>query len=584
MPARTLAVSDALQQSPGLTVVRNGGTGQTTTIGLRGAEAGQTLVLIDGVRLNDPSTVDGEALLGDLMVNNIARIEILRGPQSTLYGSDAIGGVVDILTKRGGTMPVAATASAEAGSFDTYRLNAAANGTMDKIAYGAALNYLHSNGISAADSRNGNPETDGTSNLGATLNTRIPLDPQFSIDLRGYFIGARTDFDDNYAPPSYAIADSPVYERNRLAAFYAGANLALFGGRFRNRLAAIGSDSTRKTFDSPFYLPLTEDYAYRGQALRFEYQGIFDIDAGDQLTFGAESERTTLASTIAGAADAAGHRRITGVYLQGQTTLFSELTLTAGIRHDSDAEFGGRNSLKLAAAWSPNGGATVVRANYGDGFKAPTLYELFSVYANPVAKLMPEIAHGWEAGIDQSFWGGRIRANATYFERRTSNLIDFFSCYGVNSPACALRANQGGYYYNVGRTRARGLELSAEAQLSSTIGVAADFTDMHASDEITHSDLARRPHLTANGRLQWTPLEGWSFGAAAVYVGRRFDGAKNATPLAGHFTADVYASHRLNEHLELFGRIENLFDAHYEPVAGYGAPGRAAYVGIRASG
>ena len=580
---QTLTVSDALEETPGLAVVRYGGPGQTTTIGLRGAAAGQTLVVVDGVRINDPSTVDGQALLGDLLVNNIDRIEVLRGPQSTLYGSDAIGGVVNILTKRGGAVPFAVTGSAEGGSFDTYRLNAAAHGTLDDFEYGAAVNYLHSNGISAADARHGNTETDGSGNLGATANLRYNISPQLSADLRGYYTDARTGFDDAYPPPNYQVADSPVYARNRLFAGYAGLNLTLFDGHFRSRLAYLGSRSDRTVFDSPYYLPLHEDYFYRGEAQRFEYQGIVDLDADNQVTFGAETERTSLTSATAGFPGAKGHNRITGYYLQGQTTLFSELTLTGGVRYDDDQEFGGHTSLKIAGAWSPNDGQTVLRANYGDGFKAPTLYELFSEYSNPVAALAPETAHGWETGIDQSLFDGRLRASLTYFERRTADQIDFFSCWGVVSPACALRSLVGGYYYNVGRARTRGVELRATADVSETLSLIATYTNLHAIDETAHTDLARRPHIMANVRLQWTPLDDWSFGAAVLYVGRRFDGAGGSSPLASHTTADLYASHGLNDRIELFGRIENLFDAQYEPVAGYGAPGRAVYAGVRAS-
>ena len=356
---QSLIVSDALAQTPGMTVIRYGGAGQPTTIGLRGAEAGQTLTLIDGVRINDPSTVDGQALLGDLLVNNISRIEVLRGPQSTLYGSDAIGGVVNILTKRGGPKPFAFTGSAEGGSFDTYRLNASAHGTIDAFDYGGAVNYFHSNGISAADSRNGNPETDGYGNLGVTANTRYHLSPQLSVDLRGTYTRARADFDDNYLPPTYRLSDSPVYQRNTLLFVYAGANLSLFNGRMRNRVAYTGSHSARTTFDSPFYLPLHEDYSYRGTAQRFEYQGIVDLSTTDQLTFGAETQRNSLRSATAGLAGATGHKRTTGYYLQGQTTLLSQLTLTGGVRYDDDQEFGSHTSVKIAAAWSPNDGRTV---------------------------------------------------------------------------------------------------------------------------------------------------------------------------------------------------------------------------------
>ncbi len=580
---QTLIVSNALGRTPGLTVVRNGGPGQVTTVGLRGAGAGQTLMLVDGVRLNDPSTTDGEALLGDLFVNDIDRIEVLRGPQSTLYGSDAIGGVVDIVTKRGGTTPLALTASAEGGSFDTYRLNAAANGSLADFDYGAAVNYFHSNGISAADSRNGNSEKDGTGNLGLAANTRYRFNSQISLDLRGFYSNARTEFDDNYLPPSYRLADSPVYSRDVLFSGYAGLNVALFDGRWRNRVAYIGMLSRRTTYDSPYYLPLQQDYFYRGATERFEYQGIVDLSQDEQITYGAETERRNLTSTIAGYPDAAGHTRTTGYYAQMQSTLFSQLTLTGGVRYDDDQEFGGHTSLKFAGAWTPNNGATVLRANYGDGFKAPTLYELFSVYSNPLTALKPESAHGWEAGIDQSIFGDAVRASLTYFERRTSNQIDFFSCYFVTSAACALRSTVGGYYYNIGRSRAEGIEAEVHARIGQTLSLSLNLTDMHAIDLASSTDLARRPHLLAHAYADWTPLKDWSFGLGLDYTGKRFDSAGGYSPLPDYTLVDLYVSRRIGEHLELYGRIDNLFDHRYEPVAGYGAMGRALYAGIRAT-
>jgi len=165
---QTISLTDALQLTPTAIVVRNGGLGQNATVSLRGAEPGQSLVLIDGVRINDPSTTDDQALLGDVLANNIDRVEILRGPQSTLYGSQAIGGVVNIITRTGGGTPFSARASAEGGSFDTYRLNAGVNGTYEMVDYGGAANYLSTGSISAADKANGNSETDGYRNAGAT--------------------------------------------------------------------------------------------------------------------------------------------------------------------------------------------------------------------------------------------------------------------------------------------------------------------------------------------------------------------------------------------------------------------------------
>ncbi|HEY1960886.1 MAG TPA: TonB-dependent receptor plug domain-containing protein, partial [Rhizomicrobium sp.] len=296
-----LTVTDALQQTPGITVVHPGGLGQSaTTVSIRGAEVGQTLVLIDGVRLNDPGTVDNEPVMGDLLVNDIDRIEVVRGPQSTLYGSDAIGGVVNIFSRRGGETPIALRASAEAGSFDTYHFNAAANGTVSDVEYGAAANFLHSNGTSAADSHNGNPETDGYTNAGLTENVRVHLGDGASIDLRSYYTNARVDFDDNFAfvpPDTFRVADSAAYARDSLLGTYLGFNFGLLGGAFSNRIAAIGSDAKRAYYDSAFDT-VHKNSSDDGGTRRLEYQGTLQLMQEDQLTFGAEYQRVAFTGKV----------------------------------------------------------------------------------------------------------------------------------------------------------------------------------------------------------------------------------------------------------------------------------------------
>ncbi|MBI3676625.1 MAG: TonB-dependent receptor [Proteobacteria bacterium] len=583
---QTVTVSDALEQTPGLTVVRNGGLGQTTAIGIRGALAGQSLVLIDGVRINDPSGPDGPAVLGDVLVNNISRIEILRGPQSTLYGSDAIGGVVDIITQRGGENAFALQTSAEAGSFDTWHVNAAAHGSLDDFDYGVATNVFHSNGISAADSRNGNRETDGYGNVGLAANTRWSISDTVSLDLRSYYTRSHSDYDDNFLfVPPFTVADSHAYNTNMLLTGYAGLNFDLFGGVFHNRIAAIGTSSDRSFFDSIFDA-IHKNFEDKGTAQRLEYQGIVELSPDNEITFGAETQRTSFTddsfSSFFPATHDKGHTRIDGYYAQWQTTLFDQLTLTGGVRYDNDQSFGSHTSLKLAAAWQVRSGTTL-RANYGDGFKAPTLFELFSEFSNPLTALRPEIAHGWEAGADQSLLDGRVLASLTYFERRTTDQIDFFSCFGVVSPACALRASVGGYYYNVGRARSRGFEFEVNARLSDALSLTGSYTNMTAKNLESGFDLARRPHILASANAIWKSPDAWSLGAGMTYVGARFDDSFGSTRLPSHTVFNVYGTYALNGQLELFGRIENAFDTRYEPVLGYGAPGRAVFAGIRAA-
>ncbi len=581
---QVVTLSNALSRLPGTTVVRDGGLGQVTTLSLRGAEAGQTLMLIDGVRINDPSTVDGEALLGDLLVNNISRVEVLRGPQSALYGSAAIGGVVDIFTRRGGPAPLRYTLSAQTGSFATYQLAANGYGHVGAFDYGAGIQYLQTNGISAADARYGNKEPDGTHNLSATINTRYHLTPNLSLDLRGYAISARTQFDDNYAPVTFRVADSPVYNRDTLLVGYAGLNWALWQGHLKNRFAVTETASRRTTFDSPFYLPLHEDYAYRGRIERFSYQGTAKLTDASQLVFGAVDERTTLVSEIAGFADASGQQSTQGYYVEGLSQVMRGLTLSAGVRLENNTLYGTHTSYKATAAYTPNGGQTVLHANYATGFKAPSLYEQFSVYSNPLGPLSPEDAHGWEAGIDQNLFAHRILASLTWFDRTTHNLIDFFSCYGVTSQSCSLRSNAGGYYYNIGRAEASGVEAGVKGRISSAVNVRINYTYLNAIDLLTHTELARRPHNEANLILSWRPTDLWYLAGSVHMVGPRFDSANDVHHLGGYATADLFIARRISAHLKLYGRITNVLDHHYEPAYGYGAPGRAFYAGIRWNG
>ena len=267
--------------------------------------------------------------------------------------------------------------------------------------------------------------------------------------------------------------------------------------------------------------------------------------------------------------------------MQNMLTLFERLTLTAGLRHDDDAEFGGHNSLKLAAAWSLGRG-TVLRANYGDGFKSPTLYEQFSEFSNPLHPLAPEVAHGWEAGIDQRLFDGLVLAQATYFDRRTNDQIDFFTpdCFSSPPPeVCKTRPF--GYYDNIARTRADGVEVEATARLADTVSINAAFTEMTATDLATGLDLARRPHITASGTVTWTPDPDWSVGGTVIYVGHRFDSAGEVNPCPRTPWSMSTARTGCGTYSLLYVRIENAFDARYEPVFGYGAPGRAVYGGVR---
>lgn len=578
---QNLTLSDALTTVPGISINRTGGIGQTTSLYVRGAESGQTVTLIDGVRLNDPSDSAGSAAYGDLLLNNVSRIEVLRGSQSALYGSNAMGGVISIITRRGGGTGL--TASAEAGSFDTWRLNVAANGTTGPVEFGVAVNDFATKGISAYDTGH---ESDGTQNLSATINTRTHLNDAVSVDMTGYYVHAHTAYDDGSDPVTFANTDSAVYNTHSLYAGYAGVNAELFGGHLKNRLALIATSSKRGFYDSAWDTVHLK-YGYDGNASRIEYQGTATLSEQTELTFGAESELTSfsndshysyMATTIVG-----GHKRITSGYGQLQHTLFDQLTLTGGVRVDADDDFGHHVSSKLAAAWQIPGADTTVRASFADGFKAPTLYQLYSASSNPIDTLQPETSKSWEAGIDKSLFEGKLIASVTLFERLTSNQIDFQNCFTPSdAPGCPIRMSAYGYYVNVGRSKTSGAEISTTTKLTDELTFTANYTHMDADNRISDKDLARRAHHMANASLRWTPLDALGLGINAGYVGKRFNDTAEKTRIHASMTVGLTADYALTDHWQLYGRIDNLFNDRTETVPGYGVQGIGANIGIRA--
>jgi vitamin B12 transporter len=589
---QTVALVDILKQTPSLVINRNGGLGQPASISLRGGEAGQTVVLIDGVRVNDPSTTDNSAAaaVGDLLTNNVERVEVLRGPQSTLYGSDAIGGVINVISKRGGDLPFALTASLEGGSFGTIHTNVAANGTAGMVEYGAAANYFNDTGISAADLRNGNPEKDGYRNFGATFNVRVHLSDMVSADARGYYTHGHDGFDDNFGgPPNFFVADSAANNTNELKVGYLGLNADLFGGRFRNRFALMASAGVRQFFDSAFDT-IHLNFDSFGSAVRLEYQGIVDFDPDTQLTFGAETQENSFRgdsfSSFSPEQTSTGHDRLTGYYVQAQETFFDQLTMTGGVRLDDDQQFGTHTSLKLNGAWQiPDWDATL-HANYGDGIKAPSLFQEFGPNSPPplVPKLKPETAKGWEVGFDKSILAGEVRAAVTWFDRRTTNQIDFQNCFTpADAPGCPQRLDVFGYYINLDRTRTSGLEAELEARLDDTLSASLNFTDMWATNQLTGKYLARRPHNLASAVITWLPMPGTTLGASVTYQGKRFNDAGNFAPLTSNTTVNLFGSYDLTEKWQLFGRIDNVFNDRTEQVLGYGVPGIGAFGGVRAA-
>ncbi|HTK35938.1 MAG TPA: TonB-dependent receptor [Caulobacteraceae bacterium] len=577
-------VADLLARTPGVGVSRNGGPGQLTTLRIRGAEGDQTVVVVDGVKLNDPSQPGGGYNFANLLTGDVSRVEVLRGAQSTLWGSQAIGGVVNIVTAQP-TRPFEASLDLEGGSMDTAYLRAGVGGAGERGSWRLAAAHYATAGVSAY--RFGK-EADGFHDTGFSGRGNLKLTQDASLDLRLVYSKGRNAFD-GFPPPAFAFADDGEYGTTEDLVGYGGLNAGLLGGRLQNRLSFGYTRTDRETFN-PAQAVATTTFIARGQNKRYEYQGVLDIAPGWTGTAGVEREEASMRTAAPSAfapnpVPATAQAAIDSLYGQVQGEVAPGLTLTGGLRHDDHDTFGGKTLGQAAAAWSLNGGATVLRASFGQGFKAPTLYQLFGPYGN--TGLKPEQADGWDAGIEQALGG--VRLTATYFARRTTNQIDFASCpSGGAAPAlCSVGGTRRfGYYDNIARTRAHGVELAGAARLG-PVDLQANYSWTDARNDVAGGVnfdrfLARRPQHQANvsagrtwpGRLTTT--------VAVRYVGESFDDAANTVRLKGYTLVDLRASYPLSKGLELYGRVENLTDQAYETVHNYGEPGRTAYLGLRA--
>lgn len=572
---QAVTVSDLLRQTPGVTVTRNGGVGTVASVNIRGAESDQTVALIDGIKLNDPASPGGGFNFGSLLIGNIARIEVLRGAQSVLWGSQAIGGVVNLITRQP-TEQLSVNARAEGGWHETGQAFANVSGKAGPVSASLGGGYYTTDGISSfADGT----ERDGFRNYAANGSVGIALAQAVSIDLRGFYSNGRTDFD-GFPAPRYVFGDTREYGESEQWIGYAGLNAALFDGRFRNRFGYAHTDSDRRNVD-PDGTP-AETFRAIGRNDRLEYQGTFDIDRAVFATFGAEREVSRFSTSSYGGPVTRGRARIFSVYGQVAVTPIAGLTGTAGVRHDDHNIFGGATTFSGSGVYSPNGGATAFRTSYSEGFKAPTLYQLQSEYGN--TRLDPERSHGWDAGVTQRALGGAVEASATYFRRTSFDLITFVSCTAPLTGICTNRAN--GTYDNIARARAQGVELSLLLRPVEALTFSAAYTYLDATNRSTGTadfgrDLARRPDssVTVNADYRW-PF-GLATGATITAVGDSFDNASNARRLDGYVVTDVRASFPLGQHLEVYGRVENVFDARYQTIYQYGQPGRGAFGGIR---
>jgi vitamin B12 transporter len=573
---------EALRESVGVAVTQNGGPGEAASVFIRGANSEHTLVLLDGVPLNDPVNPSRSADLAHVYFDNIDRVEILRGPQSPLYGSDALAGVVNILTKRG-EGPARLTLGMSGGSYGTYSGQAGLSGSTAAIDYSLGVSGFASRGISAASVlRPGNSEKDGYRNLTLSGRIGVSLRKDFELEVVGRAVGAGTDID-NFGG---AYGDDPNNRQDYRLLFLKTQVRGLFlKNRWEQKLAMAVTDSRRSHDNLPDDLhPVeSETGVFRGRLLTVDWQNNFYIHASNTVTGGLELRQEQGESRYNYAYSGMDFPSLfplqkaaaAGLYAQDSIRLAGRFFATAGIRYDHHSQAGDAFTYRLAPAYVIQETGTKLRASLATGFKAPSLYQLYapSTIYGPIGNpdLKPEKVRGWDAGIDQSWSGGRVRASLTYFRNDFENLIDFSFSEG---------------YVNVGRALSRGVEAELEVRPLEDLSLSVLLTHLDARDTGTGERLPRRPENTLSLLAHYDFLGRWRVSLAYDYAGDRRDfdySALSSVPvvLSPYALLNGVLTYLARPGLQVFARVDNALNTRYEMVFGYGTPGLSLQMGVR---
>jgi vitamin B12 transporter len=565
-------LDEVLREVPGVDVVRTGGPGGRASLLIRGGNDDHVLVLVDGIEVNDPIEFGRSFDAGLLALDDIDRIEVLRGPQSALYGSDAMSGVVQVFTRRGSGPPTGRV-RLDYGSFGTFRESAEVSGSVPKLDFSLSLSNFETQGISAATKDDGNQERDGYRNL--SLAGRFGYHPTADTEL-GLIFRA---FDavsalDNFGGPG---GDDPNFILTTRRSFIrAYLDRWLCQGRWHPTVSADYADH-RRVLDNdpdPAHPRDREDGTFRGDLWKLAWRNEFYLGDHHLVTLGTEYEEEI------------GESKDT--FISGFGTFrskFPEKTAltrsgfvqedfhlrgfgaVAGARWDSHDRFGEHVSGRAGATYKLEATATRFRTAWGTGFKAPSLFQLYSSYGDP--RLAPEQSESWEAGIEQDFLDGRLGFSLTHFDLIFEDLIDF-----------NLSTNR---YQNLSGATSRGWEVGAQSHLIEPLRVSLAYTTVDARDQKTGKPLIRRSGDKYSASVEWNPLQVLNLDLLALHVGERDDldfVSGRRVQLHPYTLVDLAVNWRVKPAWKLSLRAENLFNADYQEAFGFGSPGQSFYAGI----
>ncbi len=559
---------DLLQQVPGLNVVQSGGPGSQTSVFMRGTNSNHTKVLVDGIDVSDPTNPTGAFDFSQFLTQDIERVEVLRGPQSGLYGSDAIGGVINIITKSG-EGPAQFNASAQGGSFDTFNQTIGVSGSLEQFHYAANLDHFHSGETPVTPSYvlapGERPIDDYDDDVTASTKLGFDITDDLDVGLVARYTSTHLRITgDDYDFYPLVFPDTSQSENDARQIYTrASGHWVTFGGAFEQTLGVAYSNlkSSDLSPDNP-----RSDLA--GNRVKADWQGVVRIAADEKLIFGAEHQRDEISLPIAAST------RIESGYAELQSGLGTSFFNSASVRYDDNDRFGGKATFRLAPTYLFEDSGTKLKASIGSGFKAPTLDQLFQsfppyFFANP--NLRPESSVGWDAGFEQVLAMQTLKGGVTYFHNLIKNLI-------------ADNADESSYT-NIGRAVTDGVESFVAYQALPNLGLRLDYTYTRATDTVLHEELLRRPKHKVDLNAGWQATRRVSIDTTVLGTSSWIDGNRDFTitrlTAPGFVTVNLAGSFDVTQHFAVFARIDNLFNHHYEEPIGFLQPTLGAYAGVK---
>lgn len=560
-------VKDVLRGINGLDIAGTGGFGGTTSIFLRGSSAGQTRVMIDGVKIYDPTSTDAKYDFAHLNTDNIERIEILRGAQSSLYGSDAMGGVINIITKKGYGKPKISLLS-EGGSFYTSHETLEIDGQNNKLHFALGASRFDTEGFSKAKEKNNNPEDDAYQNTAVSLRLDYDLFPDLTLGIINRYAHSRSEEDDYDFTNDMPTDDSDrlIWNDEGFSSFLLEQKISDF---YKHKLQLSYTRYYRKGKDD------TDEYErdwYDGRTYQLDWQSELELARFDKVVAGInylkEKADTYYYHNLWGESDfPKSTANIKGFFLENKLNPFGNLYFNTVYRIDDHSNFKDYDTYKFELSYLWDKTDTRIRALYGTGFKSPSLYQLSAppMYGLPVGNpnLKPEESASYEAGIEQGFFERKILADITYFHTHFKNLIDFV--YGTG-------------YINLSKARTSGIETSLNLK-KDNLTCKLSYTLLDTENKENGDELLKRAKNKVNLELNWDFTK-WDLNFYLGYVGHRTD-YKNKL-LKSYTLANLSLNYKINRNFTAFGRIENLFNEKYEESKGYQTAPFSIYSGIKA--